>query len=461
MDRAAGGHAGVGLCSLSGLAGLFTGLARLLPAGRSRLLARLFRLLSARRSGLFTRLTGLAGLSAHAGIADDHIRLRRIQIHAHTAAAACRQNGTTGNGDGAVRIQRLVVGGVGAPNHHRSAGNGQITVGIKSVSCGGVGMDTAAGNIHRELKISQIRIGGVQTIVGRLNGDIAGKYIQRCGLQSLVTAVDGNGGTGRAGFADVQRVVAVDGIVCCIDRQLTAAHRQGGFGVDPVVHRCADGERQILNRHPRFAFGVGGDTGFNTVFAVRRHREGAGTAQRHFGAILAFDNGVFRIFIIGIVVVVVGSCIRQCIDRTVRRHDCDLRGFVAGDGRSVRAGQRQPVQHQCHAGRTFFHRDGTVGAAAGHGVGTGFIDGQCCAFHFVSGIIAVCGIDTGIRKDKAGSARGIIAGGGGERHGHPDHDQRQRSDRRQKCRGKFGFFHGSHPFQNHYFSTVPSASVMV
>lgn len=68
-----------------------------------------------------------------------------------------------------------------------------------------------------------------------MDGDIAAGDAEVCRLQSLVAAVDGDGGAVGAGGAYGEVVVAVDGVIPGVNGQVTAENGQGGLGVDGVV----------------------------------------------------------------------------------------------------------------------------------------------------------------------------------------------------------------------------------
>ncbi len=147
--------------------------------------------------------------------------------------------------------------------------------------------------------------------------------------------------------------------------------------VDGVVDRCIDRQRQLPDGETGFTVFVRRSAGFDPVFAVGRDGERAGSAERHLGAVLAFEDGIFRVLVCGIHVVVVLLAVGKHIDRSGSRLDRDLRGSAAGDGRGVRARERQTVQDQRYVRRAIFDLDGAVGTASGQAVDTALGDGQC------------------------------------------------------------------------------------
>ena len=123
-------------------------------------------------------------------------------------------------------------------------------------------------------------------------------------------------------------------------------------------------------------------------------------------AILTLNDGVFGIFVFGVVVVIVLLGIAQGIFRTVGNKDGHLARLAAGDGGGILTRESQVAQHQRHAGRTLFHLDGAVRAAARDGVGTAVGDGERRAVDLIARGPILCG-DAAIRKCQRDRVRDI------------------------------------------------------
>ena len=92
-----------------------------------------------------------------------------------------------------------------------------------------------------------------------------------------------------------------------------------------------DGERGC-------AFFVGRRARFDAVFSVGNDFQRAGTGNRHLGAILAFEDGVLRVRIVRIIVVVVFCTVGQGVARAGGGNEVHLGRLVAGDRRRCGAG---------------------------------------------------------------------------------------------------------------------------
>ena len=350
--------------------------------------------------------------AAHtAGGAEGDAGLLRRQVHPHTGAAACRQHRAAGDGDGAVGVQRLVVRRVGCPHGDGAAGDGQVTVGIEAVSTGGAGGDDAAGDIHAEGIAAQIGVGSVETVAGGENVNVSGEDVQLRRLNTLVALRDGDGGAVGAVSADVQHQIAVNGVVSGENGQGAALHIQQLLGVDGVVDRRIDGQRQLPDGQGGLALLGGGRAGLDAVLAVGVDGQRAAAAQRHLRAVLALDDGVFRLGVVGIAVVIVFRRVGQAVGGAVRHHDDHLCGLAAEDGRGVGAGQRQSVQRQRHAGGALFDLNGAVGAGSRHHISACPVDGQGSAVDLIAGVAAVLGGDAAVGKGKGRGAFQRVDGG--------------------------------------------------
>lgn len=85
---------------------------------------------------------------------------------------------------------------------------------------------SAAGDIHGEIKAGQVGIGRVQAVVRGTDADVARSDVQRRGLQPLIAIRDRDRRPARALRADLERVVAVDRVVCGGYGQIAAFDRQ-------------------------------------------------------------------------------------------------------------------------------------------------------------------------------------------------------------------------------------------
>lgn len=85
-------------------------------------------------------------------------------------------------------------------------------------------------------------------------------------------------------------------------------------------------------------------------FAVGVECQRPGAAEGDGRAVLAFDDGIFGVFVTGIRFIIVRGGVGQDIFRSVCGDDDDFARFVAGDRRSVGACQAQTAQDQPHTG---------------------------------------------------------------------------------------------------------------
>ena len=137
-----------------------------------------------------------------------------------------------------------------------------------------------------------------------------------------------------------------------------------------------DRQRQLPDGEAGFAVFVCRSAGFDPIFAVGGERERTGSTERHLGAVLAFENGVFCVLVRGVCVAVVLLAVGKRIDRSSSRLDRDLRGLAAGNRCSVRTRERQIVQNQRHVRCALLDCDGAVSAAPGQAVNAAFGNGQ-------------------------------------------------------------------------------------
>ena len=192
----------------------------------------------------------------------------------------------------------------------------------------------------------------------------------------------------------------MNGVIRGVDGQRAALDVQKLLGVDGVVDGCIDIQRQIADHEQRFAVLIRRRAGLDAVFAVGRDGQLSIAAEGDKRAILTLNDGVFGIFVFGVVVVIVLLGIAQGIFRTVGNKDGHLARLVAGDGGGVLTRKCQAVQHQRHAGRTLFHLDGAVRAAAGDGVGTAVGDGERRAVDLVARVRLARGGHAAVGKGK-------------------------------------------------------------
>ena len=282
-------------------------------------------------------------------------------------------------------VHRLAsVRRVGRPDDHCVARDGQVTVGVEAVARGGTGVDRAAGDRHREVIVRQVGICRIQAVVRGVDRNITGANVQLRALKALAAIRDVDRGAVRAVRTDVQHQVAVNGAIRGVDGQRAALDVQKLLGVDGVVDGCIDIQRQIADGQRRFAVLIRRRAGFDAVFAVGRDGQLSIAAEGDKRAILTLNDGVFGIFVFGVVVVIVLLGIAQGIFRTVGNKDGHLARLAAGDGGGVLTRKCQAVQHQRHAGRTLFHLDGAVRAAARDGVSAARRDGERRAVDLVA-----------------------------------------------------------------------------
>lgn len=93
---------------------------------------------------------------------------------------------------------------------------------------------SAAGDIHGEIKAGQVGIGRVQAVVRGTDADVARSDVQRRGLQPLIAIRDRDRRPVRALRADLERVVAVDRVVCGGNGQIAAFDRQQLCGLQSL-----------------------------------------------------------------------------------------------------------------------------------------------------------------------------------------------------------------------------------
>ena len=173
------------------------------------------------------------------------------------------------------------------------------------------------------------------------------------------------------------------------DGQRAAFNGQQLLGVHRVVDRRVDGQRQLPDGQGRLTLLGGGGSGFDAVFTVGVDGQAAGAAQRYPGAVLALDDRVLRVLVVGIALIIVLHAVGEHVDAAGCGVDGHLRGLIAGDGRGVGTGQVQPVQHQRYAGGAFFHGNGAVAARAGEYVCARAVDGQRRAVDLIAGVVAI------------------------------------------------------------------------
>lgn len=93
---------------------------------------------------------------------------------------------------------------------------------------------SAAGDIHGEIKAGQVGIGRVQAVIRGTDADVARSDVQRRGLQPLIAIRDRDRRPVRALRADLERVVAVDRVVCGGNGQIAAFDRQQLCGLQSL-----------------------------------------------------------------------------------------------------------------------------------------------------------------------------------------------------------------------------------
>lgn len=104
---------------------------------------------------------------------------------------------------------------------------------------------STAGDIHGEIKAGQVGIGRVQAVVRGTDADVAQSDVQRRGLQPLIAIRDQDRRPVRALRADLERVVAVDRVVCGGYGQIAAFDRQQLRGLQSLFF--CDGAYQHMN----------------------------------------------------------------------------------------------------------------------------------------------------------------------------------------------------------------------
>ena len=213
-----------------------------------------------------------------------------------------------------------------------------------------------------------------------------------------------------------------------------AFHRQRRFRIDCIVHGGIDGKRQVTDGQGGFAV-LRCRAGFDAVFAVRPEGQRPAAAKHHPGAVLALDNGVFRIGAAGFVII--GGGIGEGIFGSGCRFDGDLAALAAKDGGAVLTGEGQTVEHQRNAAHPLFHLHTAIGAAAGKQIGACTGDGQ-------GGAVDGDTIRGGRRHLSVGKADFGAAGGGGGFRRVCGAARRQDQGQKQ-CKYEMDFFHRISP----------------
>ena len=109
----------------------------------------------------------------------------------------------------------------------------------------------------------------------------------------------------------------MDGVIGGVDGQRTALNVQKLLCVDGVVDGRVNMECQITDGQRRLAVLLRRRAGFDAVFAVGGDRQRSRAAERDGRAVLALDDGVFGIAVIGIIVVVVLLRVAQRVLRAM------------------------------------------------------------------------------------------------------------------------------------------------
>ena len=230
-------------------------------------------------------------------------------------------------------------------------------------------------------------------------------------------------------------------VVPSVDGDRAALHGEGRLGVDRVVDGSVDGECQILDDEPRRALLIGRRTGLDAVFAVCGDGERARAADRDLRAVLALDDGVLRVGVIGVVITVVGGGIREGVLRSLGGEDRHAARLAAGDGGGCAAREIQTTEHERHARDALFHLDGAVGAGAGEYIGTRLLDGEGRAVDGETALVR--GGDAALGEDDGRPLRGAL-GCEGRRDRRQQHRQRQKH--RRELHRSFFQVQMVHPF---------------
>ena len=260
-----------------------------------------------------------------------------------------------------------------------------------------------------------------------MDRDIAGIDVQRRALKTLTAIRDRDRRAVAIHRADVQNVVAVDAVVRGGDIQRAALNGQKLLGVDGIVHGRLNIQRRLADEQPGLALPVRRGAGFDAVFAVGVDVQRAAAADRDLRAVLALEDGVFGVGVVGIVVVVILFGVGQGVDRAVGDHERDAGGLVAGDRSGRGGGQLQPVQHEGDARRALFDLDRAVGARAGEHIRPGGVDRQRRAADLIAGRLALRDGDPVVGEGKDSRAAVVRSRG----HGHEAEQQRQREQKRE------------------------------
>ena len=122
--------------------------------------------------------------------------------------------------------------------------------------------------MHGKGIVRKIGIRGIETIVGRDDGNFAGKNIQLCRLQPLIALRDVDRRACRFLCADLHHPVAVYGIIRSGNVQRAAFYLQQLLRIDRIVHLRRDIECELPNRQGGFPLFLRRCAGFDPIFPV-------------------------------------------------------------------------------------------------------------------------------------------------------------------------------------------------
>ena len=233
------------------------------------------------------RLTGCSALcalshaAARSGIAEYNKRLGCFIVHAHAGGTACRKHRAARNRNFTVGVKGLVVGSVCRPYSRAAAGYRKRSVGVDAVAGGGLHVQRAAVYAERKAVVAKVGIRRVKTVVLGIYRYISRVYVKLCRLKPLAAAVYFYCGPRGALLAYIHYIVAVQGVVACVNCNAAAVDIQKSLGIYRVVDACIYRKRKFLDIKAGFSVFLCGGAGFYTVFAQSVYGEFTRAANGH------------------------------------------------------------------------------------------------------------------------------------------------------------------------------------
>ena len=328
------------------------------------------------------------------------------------AEVSDRQDGRAHQTCAGLGVERVAVAGGGRVDFQSAAAEVDAAVRVDAVAVCDVDVNAPAVLVIGEGIAGQVRICGVDAVVGGVDRNIAGIDVQRRRLEPFLGFFDGDRRTDRSLCADVHHIVALDAVVRRRNRDIAGEDIQFLVGFDAVVDARVHVQRQVFDRQRGgreqdarrvavFVFLVEIVSALDAVFAVCRDVQRAAAAEGDVCAVLALDDRVFDIRIerfVGIDVVVVVLVVAKSVDRPRRRDDHNFAALVAGDRRGRRRRERQTVKDQRDAGHVLFDHDAAARTAAGHDVGAAVLDREGSALDLKAAVDAAGHLDARVGK---------------------------------------------------------------